>query len=196
MTVTGTNGNDFLRVRPGDPNIDGLAGNDTLIGGNASDNMFGRQHDDQIFGGGARDFIAGAEGNDTLHGQGGSDSILGDTSFNVGNDFIDGGSGNDTIDGGQGNDIIIGGPGRDALFGGAGGDQFIINRLSDGGDFIAGFNSSEGSKLRISRDGFGASSISDFTYNDQTDKLSFRGQEFISFARDTSFNVNRDIVLF
>ena len=124
------------------------------------------------------DNISGGSGNDTLYGGSGHDRLYGDS----GNDRLYGESGNDYLYGGSGNDTLKGGSGNDTLKGGLGADKFV---LSDGPvyyvgiDTITDFNYAEGDKILISKSGFGgASSTSQFSYNNSTGALSFKGKHF------------------
>ncbi|AFZ20584.1 beta strand repeat-containing protein [Allocoleopsis franciscana] len=90
-----------------------------------------------------------------------------------GNDALYGYGGNDSLIGGDGNDSLTGGSGVDTLWGGAGADKFIFNSLSEGIDIIKDFQWTEGDTIQISMSGFGATSLSQFSYNSSTGALFF-----------------------
>jgi len=104
-----------------DLSFEGLAGIDTMIMTQHGDALFLRNHinsQQMLFN--IENFYAG-HGGDIVH--------LADTTYILGNIFVDGGSsddiiwsnaGNDTLRGEGGNDIIDGGPGNDIIYGGTG----------------------------------------------------------------------------
>jgi RTX calcium-binding nonapeptide repeat (4 copies) len=59
------------------------------------------------------------------------------------NDQLYGGDGNDSLGGESGNDILVGGNGIDTLSGGAGNDTFYYYGLSESGDTITDFSTSQ-----------------------------------------------------
>lgn len=183
---------------------------DNYILGNAVDNyIFTKDGNDTVNGRGGNDYINGGVGNDTLYGDTGNDYLYGD----IGNDLFYGGDGNDTLLGaagndffyGQaGNDILIGGNGTDTLYGGTGADQFRFDLQSDGLDTIKDFNRTEGDKIAIFKSSFGATSLSQFSYNSTTGALLFDaspsdGINPIQLAtlenKPAGFSVQTDIVL-
>ncbi|QSJ15967.1 calcium-binding protein [Nostoc sp. UHCC 0702] len=111
---------------------------------------------------------------DDVKGTNASDRIAGDSQ----NNQLFGNDGNDTILGGAGNDLLDGGLGNDNLTGGSGVDTFVFNSLSEGIDTIKDYNFAEADIIQISKVGFGATSISDFSYNLSTGTLSFLNTEF------------------
>lgn len=152
LAVTGTAGNDVIRVRESagviridgvrgtfatsrvtGMRVNGLGGNDTidlrLVAKAVRATINGGAGNDTIHGGAGNDIINGGAGNDTIHGGAGNDTIYG----GAGNDTVYGGLGNDILSeagtlgtnrlfGGDGDDQITGGLGVDTLFGGAGND--------------------------------------------------------------------------
>ena len=134
-------------------------------------------------------------------GSGFADTITGNSTNNslnggAGNDTLDGGAGNDTLIGGAGNDTLIGGAGNDTLTGGAGADKFRFNFLSEKVDTIQDFFWPEGDKIEVSASGFGATSLSQISYNAGTGSLSFLGTEFAKIANlPAGFAVSLDVVL-
>ena len=125
--IMGGAGNDEIRVRRVDSQIQGGAGADTIHFGDGrnvidagpnddiilpmleSDDLghsflFGGSGNDQITGNDASNFMAGNSGIDVLVGNAGNDTLLGGD----GNDYLTGGGGDDTLYGGFGNDILIG----------------------------------------------------------------------------------------
>ncbi len=125
-------------------------------------------------------------------GSGFADTITGNST----NNSLNGGAGNDTLDGGAGNDTLIGGAGNDTLTGGAGADKFRFNFLSEKVDTIQDFLWPEGDKIEVSKSGFGATSLSQISYNAGTGSLSFLGTEFAKIANlPAGFAVSLDVVL-
>ncbi|MBD2519505.1 calcium-binding protein [Nostoc sp. FACHB-973] len=123
---------------------------------------------------------------DNVLGTNKNDTITGDAQ----NNQLFGNDGNDTISGGAGNDLISGGLGNDILAGGAGADTFVFNSLSEGIDTIKDYTFSQGDIIQISKIGFGASSINDFSYNLSSGKLSFLNTEFAVIAnKATSLSI-------
>ncbi|MEO1558908.1 MAG: FG-GAP-like repeat-containing protein [Cyanobacteria bacterium J06632_19] len=124
------------------------------------------------------------------------------------NNTLEGGSGNDTLIGGQGDDLLSGGLGRDSLIGDSGTDTFVFNTLETITDpvtkekvniidVITDFTVSE-DIIQINQQGFGASDISEFSFDQTNGALSFGGEQFATlenFANLQNFDVNRDIQL-
>lgn len=102
-TVTGTNGNDYLRGTNVQDVICGLGGNDRISGLSGDDVIRGGPGSDLISGGAGNDRIEGAQGNDNLSGE----------------------QGDDRLSGGPDNDRLVGGLGRDRLDGSGGKNQLI-----------------------------------------------------------------------
>jgi Ca2+-binding RTX toxin-like protein len=121
-----------------------------------------------------------------------ADTITGNST----NNFLNGGAGNDILNGGDGNDTLIGGAGNDILNGGVGADKFRFNFLSEKVDTIQDFFWPEGDKIEVSASGFGATSLSQITYNAGNGALSFLGTQFATIANIPSgFAVSLDVVL-
>ncbi|BAG02121.1 hypothetical protein MAE_22990 [Microcystis aeruginosa NIES-843] len=147
---------------------------------------------ENVIGSSFADTITGNSDNNILNGGAGNDSING----GAGNDSINGGAGNDSINGGAGNDTLIGGAGNDTLTGDAGADKFRFNFLSEKVDTIQDFSRPEGDKIEVSKSGFGATSLSQISYNAGTGSLSFLGTEFAKIANlPAGFAVSLDVVL-
>jgi Ca2+-binding RTX toxin-like protein len=108
--VDGTrNGNDTITGSDGDNFLRGRGGNDSLVGGAGDDTLQGDQGNDTLRGGDGRDDLRGGDGNDLLDASGGSAATQG---FG---DFIEPGFGSNTIIGhaalfaeGEGIDIFYG----------------------------------------------------------------------------------------
>jgi Ca2+-binding RTX toxin-like protein len=147
---------------------------------------------ENVIGSSFADTITGNSTNNSLNGGAGNDSLDG----GAGNDTLIGGDGNDILIGGAGNDILIGGAGNDTLTGGAGADKFRFNFLSEKVDTIQDFLWPEGDKIEVSQSGFGATSLSQISYNAWTGSLSFLGTEFAILANlPAGFAVSLDVVL-
>jgi Ca2+-binding RTX toxin-like protein len=161
------------------------AGNDTVTG-NALANV--------ISGGVGNDVLNGDAGNDTLNGDAGNDSLNG----GIGNDTLNGGLGNDTLTGDAGDDILVGGAGVDILTGGAGNDKFRFNSFAEGVDIIKDFAFVAGNtdKIEVSASGFGATNLTQFSYNSLTGALFFLGNQFATVEnKPAGFSVSLDVVL-
>ncbi len=142
--------------------------------------------------------LYGYGGNDNLYGYGGNDYLYGES----GNDILIGDTGNDILVGDIGNDSLTGGSGVDTLWGSAGADKFIFNYLSEGIDIIKDFQWTEGDKIQVYGFGFGASSLSQFSYNSFTGALFFDPvgvtgpTQFATIENKPSgFSTNLDIVI-
>jgi serralysin len=130
--------------------------------------------------------------NNILNGNSGNNVLNG----GAGNDKLFGGAGNDSINGGDGVDTLIGGDGNDTLTGGAGADKFRFNSLSEKVDTIQDFFRTQGDKIEVSKSGFGATSLSQISYNAGSGSLSFLGTEFAKIANlPAGFAVSLDVVL-
>jgi len=162
-----------------------------IIGDSTGEVLTGTNNSDLILGRGGNDTLSGLDGRDTLRGGRGYDTITGGN----GNDILRGGSGNDIINGNAGNDRLIGGAGNDILTGGLGADKFVFRSTSLGEiDIITDFNKAEGDKIIISKEGFGATSLNDFSYNSANGALSFKGTPFATIQNNplgfsTSLNI-------
>ena len=129
---------------------------------------------------------------DNVKGTNQSDTIVGDRQ----NNLLFGNGGNDIISGGNGNDILTGGNGNDTLTGGLGADKFIFTNVLEGVDIIKDFKAAEGDKIQISQAGFGATSISDFSYDPLNGSLFFQDSRFaIIENKPIGFQTNLDIQL-
>ncbi|AGY56500.1 M91 family zinc metallopeptidase [Gloeobacter kilaueensis] len=143
ITITGTDGDDNLRVSQHTSTID--------LG---SINLFGSEIDlgqiSMVDGvtvtdgeGRSRDYLGDAANRLSIHGGDGDDNLQVDANVrnNIGlfgdggNDVLTGGAGDDVIKGGDGNDTIAGGAGRDYIEGNAGDDNIYGN---EGNDIIYG----------------------------------------------------------
>ncbi len=211
--ISGNAGNDFLF---------GGAGNDTISGATGSDtaNFTGQYtaYNTSFTSTGAIQ-ITGTDGTDLLtgierieFGGGGFYNVrVGDGQDNRltanpdvwsflfgggGNDTLTGGNGNDNLAGSSGNDVLIGGNGSDILTGGVGADKFRFNVKSEGIDLIKDFNRGEGDKIEIVKSSFGASSLSQFSYNSTTGALSFGSTQLATLEnKPAGFSIQTDIVL-
>jgi len=222
IPLTGTNGADNIYGYGGDDVLDGGAGADTMDGGDGNDTYYVdnvgdivKEIYDDSLGGTADTVLASvtyslAPGTSSNQGFGienltltGSSNInaTGNGKNNVltgnsGSNVLNGGNGNDTLIGGNGNDTLIGGAGNDTLTGGAGADKFRFNFLSEKVDTIQDFLWPEGDKIEVSASGFGATSLSQISYNAGTGSLSFLGTEFAKIANlPAGFAVSLDVVL-
>lgn len=129
---------------------------------------------------------------DNVKGTNQSDTIVGDRQ----NNLLFGNGGNDIISGGSGNDILTGGNGNDTLTGGLGADKFVFTNVLEGVDIIKDFKAVEGDKIQISQAGFGATSISDFSYDPLNGSLFFQDSRFaIIENKPIGFQANLDIQL-
>ncbi|MBS9387484.1 MAG: hypothetical protein HEQ33_00660 [Dolichospermum sp. WA123] len=146
------------------------------------DDVQGTGSNDNIFGDSQNNLLSGGLGNDTLNG-------------GLGNDTLNGGLGNDTLIGGLGNDTLIGGVGNDLLTGGGGADRFVFNSRNEGIDIITDFNFGQGDRIQVSKGGFGASSLNQFTYNIITNGLFFQGNQFATVQSPINFAISSGIVL-
>ncbi|MEL7407679.1 MAG: FG-GAP-like repeat-containing protein, partial [Cyanobacteria bacterium J06558_2] len=162
------------------------------------------------------DFIQGASQDDLLYGGFNSDRSLTDNIFTYeddGFDVLQGGKGDDLLNGGSGNDTLDGGgfiyddnlnvtgvivgDGTDTLTGGSGNDTFVFNTPETGIDVITDFTPLV-DKIQIDQESFGATGISDFSFDQTNGALSFGGEQFATlenFANLQDFDINRDIEL-
>jgi serralysin len=218
----GTSGNDTLNGLLGADTMDGGDGNDTYFVDNVGDIV--KEFYDDALGGTADTVFAsvtyslapgtfynqgyGIEnltltgfGNINATGNGKNNILTGNSGSNVlnggaGNDTLNGSAGNDILIGGAGNDILIGGAGNDTLTGGDGADKFRFNFLSEKVDTIQDFFWPQGDKIEVSKSGFGATSLSQISYNAGTGSLSFLGTQFAKIANlPAGFAVSLDVVL-
>lgn len=214
--LQGGSGNDILKGGAGNDELSGKGGNDTLDGGFGYDTVvydgnyadygisFLSNGDLQVI---DKNLTNGNDGTDILKGvevinftQGGSYGVVTGT---TGNDvltasnmwsFVFGGNGNDTITGGTGNDTLVGGLGADTLTGGLGADKFVFNSLSEGIDVIKDFSWQQGDKIQILGSSFGATSTSQFSFDQNTGGLFFNAQQFATLEnKPAGFLTNADI---
>ena len=200
-TINGGDGNDKLFGGAGDDFIDGGFGFDTIDGGLGNDTTSYAFYWGPInanLSTGVVSFPGNSLLTDTLVsienliGTAGNDTIIGNTADNS----LFGEAGNDSINGGDGVDTLIGGAGNDTLTGGAGADKFRFNFLSEKVDTIQDFFWPQGDKIEVSASGFGATSLSQISYNAGTGSLSFLGTEFAKIANlPVGFVVSLDVVL-
>ncbi|MCZ8127549.1 MAG: calcium-binding protein [Microcystis sp. LE19-114.1B] len=219
INATGNSKNNILNGNSGNNVLNGGDGNDKLFGGAGDDLIDGGLGFDTIDGGLGNDttsyaFYGGPinanlatgvvsfPGNslltdtlvsiENLIGTAGNDTIIG----NIADNSLNGGAGNDSINGGDGVDTLIGGAGNDTLTGGAGADKFRFNFLSEKVDTIQDFFRPQGDKIEVSASGFGATSLSQISYNAGSGSLSFLGTEFAKIANlPAGFAVSLDVVL-
>jgi Ca2+-binding RTX toxin-like protein len=197
----GGDGNDKLFGGAGDDLIDGGFGFDTIDGGLGNDTtsyaFYGGPINANLSTGvvsfpGNSALIDTLVSIENLIGTAGNDTIIGNTA----NNSLNGGAGNDSINGGDGVDTLIGGAGNDTLTGGAGADKFRFNFLSEKVDTIQDFFRTQGDKIEVSASGFGATSLSQISYNAGTGALSFLGTQFAAIANlPAGFAVSLDVVL-
>ncbi|MEH2281702.1 MAG: calcium-binding protein [Nostoc sp.] len=127
---------------------------------------------------------------DNVKGTNQSDTIVGDRQ----NNLLFGNAGDDTLSGKSGNDILTGGNGNDTLTGGVGADKFVFTNVLEGVDIIKDFKAVEGDKIQVSQAGFGAISISDFSYDALSGSLFFQESRFaIVENKPIGFQANLDI---
>jgi len=166
--VFGGGGNDAMTGGTGTDQLIGGAGNDTLDGGDGNDRLAGGDGDDVIIASLGNDIISGGSGFDVLDlsgasgpanvdFNGGTIAGLGSGSFGgiegaIGSAFNDkisggtqaelllGGAGNDTLNGRSGDDSLVGGEGADRIDVSLGNDVIRLDKATDGGDSIAGFD--------------------------------------------------------
>lgn len=134
--------------------------------------------------------ITGTKYADILQGGASNDILNGGAS----NDELTGKAGNDILIGGDGNDILIGGAGIDTLTGGLGADKFVFNSLSEGIDTIKDFSWAQGDTIQILGSSFGATSTSQFSFDQTTGGLFFKAQQFATIEnKPLGFSVSLDI---
>ncbi|WP_392476636.1 hypothetical protein [Nostoc sp. C110] len=129
---------------------------------------------------------------DNVKGTNQSDTIVGDRQ----NNLLFGNGGNDTLSGKSGNDTLAGGLGADTLTGGLGADKFVFTNLLEGVDIIKDFKAVQGDKIQVSQAGFGATDLSDFSYDPLNGSLFFQESRFaILENKPIGFQTNLDIQL-
>jgi Ca2+-binding RTX toxin-like protein len=215
-------GNDEVYAGSGNDILYGGLGNDTLDGGAGGDVVFyngSYTNYSGYFDSNGSVIITGGEGVDKLTGieqisftNGGYfDVLTGDGSNNSltanpnvwsmlygggGRDTLTGSQYNDNLDGSSGRDVLIGGNGSDNLTGGSGADKFRYMSRFEGIDLIKDFSRSQGDKIEIVKSSFGATSLSQFSYNSTTGTLFFGDTHFATLENKPSgFSVQTDLVL-
>ncbi|BDI18878.1 hypothetical protein ANSO36C_46800 [Nostoc cf. commune SO-36] len=129
---------------------------------------------------------------DNIKGTNQGDTLVGDGQ----NNLLFGNGGDDTLSGKGGNDILSGGNGNDTLTGGVGADKFVFTNVLEGVDIIKDFKAVEGDKIQVSQAGFGAISISEFSYDSLSGSLFFQESRFaIVENKSVGFQANLDIQL-
>lgn len=157
-TITGTDGNDYLRGYNGNDTLNANLGADTLSGDNGNDVLNGGYGNDKLYGNAGNDTLNGGAGNDTLVGALGDDRLDGSdgidtasyaeaTSPNAtgvtvnltnttaaqntvraGNDTL---IGIENIVGSRYKDILTGNGAANKIWGGANGDKLVGNGGAD-----------------------------------------------------------------
>jgi Ca2+-binding RTX toxin-like protein len=214
-TIQTGDGRNIVQAGAGDDLVYGGAGDDVIHGGAGDDVLYSYGGNDVIYGDAGNDTISGGFGNDYLDGGTGIDTVdyrnwSGGASYNLGtgivqfqnsyaetvvnfeniktgggNDYIVGSHAMNVIEAGAGHDTLVGGGGNDRLIGGSGADKFLFESLRDGVDTITDFAWREGDKILIDASSFGASSLSQFSYNYSTGALSFNASPFDSIMPQT-----------
>ena len=118
-----------------------------------------------------------------------SDRIAGD----AGDNTLSGGIGDDTIDAGGGNDLIAGNEGNDVLTGGEGSDAFIFDEITGFVDRILDFN--PGQDRLVVSPSIEATSIGQFSFDSNTQNLSFNGNAFAKLEGVSSLDLTRDLLI-
>ena len=118
-----------------------------------------------------------------------SEQIAGD----AGDNTLSGGIGDDTIDAGAGNDLIAGNEGNDVLTGGEGSDAFIFDEITGFVDRILDFN--PGQDRLVVSPSIEASSIGQFSFDSNTQNLSFNGNAFAKLEGVSSLDLTRDLLI-
>jgi Ca2+-binding RTX toxin-like protein len=152
LVVTGTAGNDEIRVRRSGSTLNVRRGGAELRFNNSAVSRI------SISTGAGRDLIVLAPGvaqPASIDAGADNDSIVGGD----GNDRINAGSGKNTVEGGLGNDTLIGGSGRDLLLGGAGNDS-LSGGIGD--DTLVGDNGNDRLFGGEGNDSIGGSAGSDY----------------------------------
>lgn len=192
QAILGSNFADILTGSSGNDTLEGYAGNDSLNGSVGYDTVSYRSAKSGI-----NVNLATGTASDGL---GGSDTLtsieaIAGSNFN---DVLTGNNGNNLLTGGNGNDTLIGGMGQDTLKGGSGADRFVFNFVSQGIDIITDFSRSQGDKIVIKNETFGATSatsLNQFSYNSATGALIFNEIQFATLNTNSGFIVNSDIII-
>jgi len=125
-----------------------------------------------------------------------SSSIEADSIENViGTDYDDvliGNSLDNDISGGNGDDVMAGKDGNDTLTGGNGADSFIFYSKEDGIDTIQDFELGV-DKIKVSSSEF--TSLDNFTFNSDTNELSYDGATLAVLTGVSEFDIHENIEL-
>ncbi|BAY62672.1 putative peptidase [Calothrix brevissima NIES-22] len=190
QAILGSNFADILIGSSGNDTIEGYAGNDTINGGEGYDTVTYRSASSAV-----NVNLATGRASDGLGGSDTLTSIEAIAGSNY-NDILTGNNGNNVLTGNNGNDTLIGGAGNDTLKGGAGADMFVFNLVSEGIDVITDFTRSQGDKIVIKNETFGATSLNQFSYNSATGALIFNNEiQFATLNTNSGFIVNSDIII-
>jgi len=210
---TGNSNNNVIIGNSANNILDGGLGNDILDGGLGADILNGGDGSDTYYVDNAGDVVTEYY-NDAL---GGVDTVFSSVNFTLGfglenltltgagningtgnsnNNVITGNSANNILNGGLGNDTLNGGLGADILTGGLGADTFVFNNQFQGIDIIKDFQWTQNDKIQVSKIGFGATSLDQFSYNALSGNLSFLGNTFAVIEnKPAGFAVALDVVL-
>jgi hypothetical protein len=134
-----------------------------------------------------------------VHGTAANNTLSGDASNNLiygyaGNDILFGDAGDDSIYGGSGSDKLMGNEGIDSLTGGDGADYFLFGSTAEGVDTVTDFNAAQGDRIVVRSD-FGATDVTDFSFNPATATLSFQGAPFVKLPGVMSFDLATSIII-
>jgi VCBS repeat-containing protein len=137
-----------------------------------------------------------------VHGTAANDQLAGDENATVnnliyghaGDDTLRGDAGDDSLYGGSGADKLMGNEGLDTLTGGDGADHFIFEGTAEGIDTITDFNSAQGDRILVSPS-FGATAVTEFSFNATTGALSFQGIQFAKLQGVTNLDMATSIVI-
>ncbi|PSF35819.1 hypothetical protein C7H19_15455 [Aphanothece hegewaldii CCALA 016] len=200
LTLTGSSvingtGNSYNNV------ITGNTANNILSGGAGIDTLIGGTGNDTYIIDSTTDVITEVPGE-------GTDTIVSSVSYVMTDNYLNnltltgtsginatGNSYDNVITGNTANNILVGGGGLDTLTGGGGSDRFRFNAKSTGIDQIEDFSLSQGDRIEVSRSGFGASSVTSFSYNSTTGDLSFNSTVFAELDAGLAFQVSQQIIL-
>ncbi|MDD5058244.1 MAG: putative Ig domain-containing protein, partial [Sideroxydans sp.] len=127
LSITPTNGNDFITGTNNGDTIIAQAGDDAVMGGTGNDTIVAGAGNDWLVGGGGSDILSGGSGADELDAD--------NTYSDIANDLLDGGAGDDYLGASVANDLLIGGQGNDTVSGDSGNNVVLFNR-GDGNDWI------------------------------------------------------------
>lgn len=154
------NFSNYFRTSPIGITLTGSDGDQWVTGSVFADYIEGGAGDDWLFGGAGDDSLFGGEGHDAVYGGDGNDQLIG----GAGNEQISGGAGDDLLFGGAGSDMMLGGAGNDtfvytsvseSLAPAANDSKFTIDYIAD---FSSGKDRLDISALNTSLTGGGAAS--------------------------------------